>query len=250
MNQDEVDAMLRTCGEEEMEISRSTNITGCASLISPVGENVGAVEEVPNSEDALEHNIVSVQPQYTWTQMVGDKLYKGQLFDSFEDAFGYYKDYARRSRFEIRKATTKISKNGGGYSHRNAHYAPETYKPGQIQMHSTPERNKSVYAFVRFFYLNSGRGVAQRCGDHQNGKTMAQTVFGKPETGSKAKTEVKSPKISTYTDGKLGVLGSFENSYIPENPRTSPISYISQTVIPFKKPTSEPSKTFLIITIR
>ncbi|KAL4589294.1 hypothetical protein LXL04_002200 [Taraxacum kok-saghyz] len=40
-----------------------------------------------------------------------------------------------------------------------------------------------------------------------------------------------------------GLLGSFENSYIPENPRTPPISYISQTVIPFKKPTSEPSKT-------
>ncbi|KAL4562289.1 hypothetical protein LXL04_034489 [Taraxacum kok-saghyz] len=33
-------------------------------------------------------------------------------------------------------------------------------------------------------------------------------------------------------------------------PRTPPILYISQTVIPFKKPTSEPSKTFLIITIR
>ncbi|KAL4591517.1 hypothetical protein LXL04_004485 [Taraxacum kok-saghyz] len=33
------------------------------------------------------------------------------------------------------------------------------------------------------------------------------------------------------------------NSYIPENPRTPPISYISQTVIHFKKPTSEPSKT-------
>ncbi|KAL4587855.1 hypothetical protein LXL04_000729 [Taraxacum kok-saghyz] len=41
----------------------------------------------------------------------------------------------------------------------------------------------------------------------------------------------------------LYILGSFENSYIPENPRTPPISYISQTVIPFKKPTSEPSKT-------
>ncbi|KAL4572687.1 hypothetical protein LXL04_019469 [Taraxacum kok-saghyz] len=46
------------------------------------------------------------------------------------------------------------------------------------------------------------------------------------------------------------VLGSFENSYIPENPRTPPISYISQTVIPFKKPTSGPSKTFKMITIR
>ncbi|KAL4580340.1 hypothetical protein LXL04_016530 [Taraxacum kok-saghyz] len=46
------------------------------------------------------------------------------------------------------------------------------------------------------------------------------------------------------------MLGSFENSYIPENPRTPTISYIFQTVIPFKNPTSEPSKTFLIITIR
>ncbi|KAL4555239.1 hypothetical protein LXL04_037850 [Taraxacum kok-saghyz] len=46
------------------------------------------------------------------------------------------------------------------------------------------------------------------------------------------------------------MLGSFENSYIPENPRTPPISYISQTVIPFKKPTSEPSKTFRMNKIR
>ncbi|KAL4567239.1 hypothetical protein LXL04_022816 [Taraxacum kok-saghyz] len=38
-------------------------------------------------------------------------------------------------------------------------------------------------------------------------------------------------------------LGSFENSYIPENSRTPPISYISQTVIPFKKPTSGLFKT-------
>ncbi|KAL4564618.1 hypothetical protein LXL04_028684 [Taraxacum kok-saghyz] len=45
-------------------------------------------------------------------------------------------------------------------------------------------------------------------------------------------------------------LRSFENSYIPENPRTPPISYISQTVNPFKKPTSELFKTFRIIKIR
>ncbi|KAL4555950.1 hypothetical protein LXL04_038584 [Taraxacum kok-saghyz] len=43
----------------------------------------------------------------------------------------------------------------------------------------------------------------------------------------------------------VAVLGSFENSYIPENLRTPPISYISETVIPFKKPTSGLSKTFL-----
>ncbi|KAL4560909.1 hypothetical protein LXL04_033065 [Taraxacum kok-saghyz] len=53
-------------------------------------------------------------------------------------------------------------------------------------------------------------------------------------------------KISGIDD----VVGSFENSYIPENPRTPPISYISQTVIPFKKPTSEPFKTFRMNKIR
>ncbi|KAL4555174.1 hypothetical protein LXL04_037785 [Taraxacum kok-saghyz] len=37
-----------------------------------------------------------------------------------------------------------------------------------------------------------------------------------------------------------------KNSYIPENPRTPPISYISQTVITFKKPTSGLSKTFFL----
>ncbi|KAL4578750.1 hypothetical protein LXL04_014881 [Taraxacum kok-saghyz] len=45
-------------------------------------------------------------------------------------------------------------------------------------------------------------------------------------------------------------LRSFENSYIFENPRTPPISYISQTVITFKKPTLGSSKTFIIIIIR
>ncbi|KAL4580850.1 hypothetical protein LXL04_017055 [Taraxacum kok-saghyz] len=54
-----------------------------------------------------------------------------------------------------------------------------------------------------------------------------------------------SPQDRTHNPLMKGpeVLGSFENSYIPENPRTPPISYISQTVIPFIKPTSEPSKT-------
>ncbi|KAL4591435.1 hypothetical protein LXL04_004400 [Taraxacum kok-saghyz] len=54
-------------------------------------------------------------------------------------------------------------------------------------------------------------------------------------------TEVGFSKKLTVWE--FSVLGSFENSYIPENPRTPPISYISQTVIPFKKPTSEPCKT-------
>ncbi|KAL4573738.1 hypothetical protein LXL04_020555 [Taraxacum kok-saghyz] len=37
-------------------------------------------------------------------------------------------------------------------------------------------------------------------------------------------------------------LRSFENPYIPENPRTSPISYISETVISFKKRLRNPPK--------
>ncbi|KAL4570476.1 hypothetical protein LXL04_026131 [Taraxacum kok-saghyz] len=53
-------------------------------------------------------------------------------------------------------------------------------------------------------------------------------------------------KSKIWKIGVGGVLGSFENSYIPENPRTPPISYISQTVIPFKKPTSGLSKTFFL----
>ncbi|KAL4591048.1 hypothetical protein LXL04_003996 [Taraxacum kok-saghyz] len=52
-------------------------------------------------------------------------------------------------------------------------------------------------------------------------------------------------QVSEVDAPERNVLGSFENSYIPENPRTPPISYISQTVIPFKKPTSGLSKTVL-----
>ncbi|KAL4558875.1 hypothetical protein LXL04_037079 [Taraxacum kok-saghyz] len=48
----------------------------------------------------------------------------------------------------------------------------------------------------------------------------------------------------------IGEFSTFQNSYIPENPRTPSISYISLTVIPFKKPTSGPSKTFIINIIR
>ncbi|KAL4568760.1 hypothetical protein LXL04_024375 [Taraxacum kok-saghyz] len=57
------------------------------------------------------------------------------------------------------------------------------------------------------------------------------------------KDKLLTNQIRSMEKLKTIVLGSFENSYIPENPRTPPISYISQTVIPFKKPTSEPSKT-------
>ncbi|KAL4581738.1 hypothetical protein LXL04_006266 [Taraxacum kok-saghyz] len=56
---------------------------------------------------------------------------------------------------------------------------------------------------------------------------------------------MSSQKIPTLYS--VDLLGSFENSYIPGNPRTPPISYISQTVIPFKKPTLGPSKTFIMI---
>ena len=49
---------------------------------------------------------------------------------------------------------------------------------------------------------------------------------------------------------KSSGVKSFENSYFPENTRTPLIFYIAQTVISFKKPTSGPSKTFIMIVIR
>ncbi|KAL4573250.1 hypothetical protein LXL04_020049 [Taraxacum kok-saghyz] len=82
--------------------------------------------------------------------------------------------------------------------------------------------------------------------------------FLAPEVGfSKKLTNQKIPKNSRTNQREREregererELGSFENSYIPENPRTSPIYYISQTVISFKKLTSEPFKTFIYITNR
>ncbi|KAL4560294.1 hypothetical protein LXL04_032444 [Taraxacum kok-saghyz] len=61
-------------------------------------------------------------------------------------------------------------------------------------------------------------------------------------------------KIERFLAPEVGfskklTLGSFENSYIPENPRTPPISYISQTVILFKKPNSGLFKTIYMYKI-
>ncbi|KAL4569323.1 hypothetical protein LXL04_024959 [Taraxacum kok-saghyz] len=50
-----------------------------------------------------------------------------------------------------------------------------------------------------------------------------------------SKKQKKSQQIHKKEEESIDMLGSFENSYIPENPRTPPISYISQTVIPIKK---------------
>ncbi|KAL4554471.1 hypothetical protein LXL04_039301 [Taraxacum kok-saghyz] len=46
-----------------------------------------------------------------WTPMVKEKPYKGQQFASFETAFAYYKEYAVKCGFEIRKATTETKQN-------------------------------------------------------------------------------------------------------------------------------------------
>ena len=64
------------------------------------------------------HDIKIVKRQETWTPLVEVKPYVGQLFASFKEAFGFYKDYARKRGFEIRKATTEVSKTGLGYSRR------------------------------------------------------------------------------------------------------------------------------------
>nr|KAJ0189793.1 hypothetical protein LSAT_V11C800440060 [Lactuca sativa] len=46
------------------------------------------------------------------------KPYVGQVFPSYNEALAFYREYARNSGFEIRKATTEQSKKGDGYSHR------------------------------------------------------------------------------------------------------------------------------------
>ncbi|KAL4576152.1 hypothetical protein LXL04_012241 [Taraxacum kok-saghyz] len=106
-----IDELLRgTFGEDVMEFGGSIELT-------PVGETGGPWKKckqlmnIPalNTEDACNNDIVCVQPPKTWTPCVEHKPYKGQLFPSFEDAFGFYKEYARKSGFEIRKATTEIS---------------------------------------------------------------------------------------------------------------------------------------------
>ncbi|KAL4565985.1 hypothetical protein LXL04_030094 [Taraxacum kok-saghyz] len=71
---------------------------------------------------------------------------------------------------------------------------------------------------------------------------------------SKQSGEVKGESFRSYWtklqkhEEKLRIF--LWNSYIPENPRTPPILYISQTVIRLKKPTSGPFKTIIIIIIR
>ncbi|KAL4582545.1 hypothetical protein LXL04_007097 [Taraxacum kok-saghyz] len=101
--------------------------------------------------------------------------------------------------------------------------------------------------------LRSHKGSHCRSTDNQRSKTHRNQA-GRRRPGSCSIEEKLGFSIVedggmffAVEDGRVvlssGVLGSFENSYIPENPRTPQISYISQTVIPFKKPTSEPSKT-------
>ncbi|KAL4582944.1 hypothetical protein LXL04_007506 [Taraxacum kok-saghyz] len=53
-----------------------------------------AMEVGGATEMQMTMTFVCVQPPKTWTPWVEDKPYKGQLFPSFEDAFGYYKEYA------------------------------------------------------------------------------------------------------------------------------------------------------------
>ncbi|KAL4556701.1 hypothetical protein LXL04_034858 [Taraxacum kok-saghyz] len=61
---------------------------------------------------------INVVAKQLWTPLVEEKPYKGQQFASFESALSYYKEYGRKCGFEIHKATTEVSKSGGGYSHR------------------------------------------------------------------------------------------------------------------------------------
>ncbi|KAL4574543.1 hypothetical protein LXL04_021376 [Taraxacum kok-saghyz] len=118
-----------------------------------------------------------------------------------------------------------------------------------------------------------GDSVVLRCFGNGSGEmSWRGMIFGLPfeavgeERGEKKEENVAFPPVvretpddarskkcalgAVFPPPRLRQLGSFENSYIPENPRTLPIFYISQIVIPFKKPTSVPSKTFIMIKIR
>lgn len=53
-----------------------------------------------------------------WTPEVELKPYVMQVFPSYDEALAFYREYACNSGFEIRKATTKQSKKGDGYSRR------------------------------------------------------------------------------------------------------------------------------------
>ncbi|CAH1432828.1 unnamed protein product [Lactuca virosa] len=57
-----------------------------------------------------------------WTPEVELKPYVGQVFPSYDEAMAFYREYARNSGFEIRKATTQQSKKGDGYSRRRLTY--------------------------------------------------------------------------------------------------------------------------------
>nr|KAJ0210747.1 hypothetical protein LSAT_V11C400160170 [Lactuca sativa] len=54
----------------------------------------------------------------TWTPKTGLKPFVVKLFPLYDDALSFYREYARKSGFEMRKVTTEQSKTGDGYSHR------------------------------------------------------------------------------------------------------------------------------------
>ncbi|KAL4568292.1 hypothetical protein LXL04_023901 [Taraxacum kok-saghyz] len=105
--------------------------------------------------------------------------------------------------------------------------------------------------FLNFFYMSLYntylKGLVQKNLKENAKKKVAYMHKNKNKSCTYAKQIViilnvlEGPEVGFLK----GITG--ENSYIPENPRTPPISYISQTVIPFKKPTSGLSKTFFLI---
>ncbi|KAL4584465.1 hypothetical protein LXL04_009067 [Taraxacum kok-saghyz] len=95
MNQAEIDELLSSIEsviaiEEVIAIEQSIHKCirfnlGCASVELSVGDSEGQITQ----------DIQYVKRQQTWTPAVEVKPYEGQLFDSFEDAFGFYKEYGR-----------------------------------------------------------------------------------------------------------------------------------------------------------
>ncbi|KAL4584580.1 hypothetical protein LXL04_010647 [Taraxacum kok-saghyz] len=103
MNQSEIDQLLRGADGHEA-------IGMCRSILELSGGT-------PNESVQISQPINVVAKRH-WTPLVEEKPYKVQQFASFESALAYHKEYGRKCGFEIRKATTDLSKGGGGYLRR------------------------------------------------------------------------------------------------------------------------------------
>ena len=78
------------------------------------------VADMCESEPASFHSdgVQGILVEKSWTPKTELKPFVGKLFPLYDDALSFYREYARKSGFEIRKGTTEQSKTRDGYSRR------------------------------------------------------------------------------------------------------------------------------------